>query len=326
MSPYAIGVDIGGTNTKLVLIDETGSIHARESFLTPRDADPKHLVDGIVAGASRFRQRIEAEGFQVEGVGFTVPHFFDGPDWIQRQTNNMPSLEGHPMHPQLREAFGASIAMMNDLSAAGIAEYMYGRGRDCDRMLLMAIGTGIAISVVTRDEGLVHFSWDTAGDTGQIIVDPFGQADCTCGGRGCLEAVAAAPALRRRALAEIARGKETRLAQIKAERGDLEARDISEAAAAGDAVAKDILEQAGFFLGVALTSYLHIFRPSLIVLGGGVAQAGDLLIDPIRRTMNRLASPWYLRRLKDIVVSALGKDGQAVGCASLILFPGRFIR
>jgi glucokinase len=172
----------------------------------------------------------------------------------------------------------------------------------------------------------VHFSWDTAGDTGQIIVDPFGQEDCTCGGRGCLEAVAAAPAIRRRALAEIARGKETRLAQIKAERGDLEARDISEAAAAGDAVARDILEQAGFFLGVALTSYLHIFRPSLIVLGGGVAQAGDLLIAPIRRTMNRLASPWYLRRLKDIVVSALGKDGQAVGCASLILFPGRFIR
>jgi len=325
MSPHAIGVDIGGTNTKLALVDEAGVVHARESFLTPRDPSPSRLVGGIVAGASAFRERMAARGFPVEGIGFTVPHFFEGDEWIQRQTNNMPSLEGYPMYPPLREAFGSSIAMMNDLSAAGIAEYAYGRGRETDRMLLMAIGTGIAISVVTRDEGLVHFSWDTCGDTGQIIVDPFGQAECTCGGRGCLEAVASGPALRRRALAEISRGRETLLAKTRETRGDLEARDVAEAAAAGDAAAKDILDQAGFFLGVALTSYLHIFRPTLIVLGGGVAQAGDLLIEPIRRTMSRLGSPWYLRRLEGIVVSALGNDGQAIGCASLILFPGRFI-
>jgi glucokinase len=326
MSPHAIGVDIGGTNTKLALVDESGVVHARESFPTPRDPSPDRLVEGIIAGANAFRARVEAEGFRVEGMGFTVPHFFDGPDWTQRQTNNIPSLEGYPLYPPLRRAFGSSIAMMNDLSAAGIAEYAYGRGRDKDRMLLMAIGTGIAISVVTRNEGLIHFSWDTTGDTGQIIVDPFGQAECSCGGRGCLEAVAAAPALRRRGLSEIARGRTTLLARIREERGDLEARDISEAAAAGDAVARDILDQAGFFLGVALTSYLHIFRPTLMVLAGGVAQAGDLLLEPIRRTMSRLASPWYLSRLEGIVVSALGNDGQAIGCASLILYPGRFIR
>ncbi len=326
MERLAIGVDIGGTNTKLALVDEGGSIRARETHATRRDPRPEAVLGPIVAAAQAFRQRVEADGLRLEGVGFTVPHFFDGPDWIQCQTNNMPSLEGYPIRPALAAAFGESISLINDLSAAGIAEYAFGRGRGTERMLLIAIGTGVAISVVTREQGLIHYSWDSTGDTGMIIVDPSAESLCTCGGRGCLESLVSAPALRRRALAEIERGKDTQLARIKAERGDLEARDISEAAQAGDAVARDILDRAGFYLGVGLTSFLHIFRPNLIVLAGGVGQAGGLLIDPIRRTMERLASPWYLARLQGIEVSALGQDGQAIGAASLILHPGRYIR
>ncbi len=326
MEKQAIGVDIGGTRTKLALVDESGAIHLRAVHPTPRQARPEALVAELVTTVKAFRHEVEASGRPIEGIGFTVPHFFDGPDWAQCQTNNMPSLEGHPVRPALADAFGDKIAMINDLSAAGIAEYAYGRGQGTERMLLIAIGTGVAISVVTRDQGLIHYSWDSTGDTGMIIVDPSAESLCTCGGRGCLESLVSAPALRRRALEEIERGKDTQLARIKAERGDLEARDISEAALAGDAVARDILDRAGFFLGVALTSYLHIFRPNLIVLAGGVGQAGALLIEPIRRTMGRLASPWYLARLQGIEVSALGQDGQAIGAASLILQPGRFIR
>jgi glucokinase len=280
-------------------------------------------VDNIIRPARAFKQRAEKEGFALEGVGITVPHFYVGDDWVQQQTNNMPSIEGFPMRPQLAEAFGDSIRMINDLSAAGIAEYMFGAGQGCDRMLLMAIGTGIATSVVTERQGLVHYSWDTTGDTGQIIVDPYGLADCTCGGRGCLEAVASARAIRARALREVERGKQTILAEVFEREGDLESRDVAEAAEAGDAVAQDIMDQVGFFLGVALTSYMHIFHPSLIVLGGGVGMAGDLLIRPIRQVMNRLGSPWYLADLQDIVVSSLGTDAGAIGCASLILYPDK---
>jgi glucokinase len=323
MARYAMGVDIGGTNVKLVVIDEKGAIHLKDSVPTPQDPDPKILVDNIIQPACAFKQRAEEEGFAVEGVGVTVPHFYEGEDWAQQQTNNMPSIEGFPMRPQLAEAFGDSIRMINDLSAAGIAEYMFGAGQGYDRMLLMAIGTGIAISVVTEEHGLVHYSWDTTGDTGQIIVDPYGLADCTCGGRGCLEAVASARAIRNRALREVERGKATTLAEIFERQGDLEARDVSEAAVAGDAIAKDIMDQVGFFLGIALTSYLHIFHPSLMVLGGGVGMAGDLLIKPIRQVMNRLGSPWYLADLQDIVVSSLGTDAGAIGCASLILYPDK---
>jgi glucokinase len=91
-------------------------------------------------------------------------------------------------------------------------------------------------------------------------------------------------------------------------------------------VAKEILDKTGYFVGIALTSYLHIYRPSLIVLGGGVALAGDLLVNPVRSTMERMASPWYLKRLQGIEISALGILGGAVGCASLILHPGKYLR
>lgn len=326
MTRYAIGVDIGATNLKMALIDPDGVVHARTTSATPKDSDPKAVVSGIVVATTAFWHQAQASGFNVAGFGFGIPHFHEGQDWEQQQTNNMPSLEGFPMRPPLAAAFGSSIAMANDVSAAGIAEHMFGRGRGTERMMMVAIGTGVGTSVITREQGLVHFSWDSIGDAGMIIVDPLGHSDCTCGGRGCLEALVSGPAIRLRALREIDRGRPTALADVKRTRGDVDARDVSEAARAGDTAARDILEETGFYLGVAFASFLHIFRPNLLVLGGGVAQAGDLLIEPARRSLSRLASPWYLRRLEAIDVAALGKEAAAIGCASLILHPGRYLK
>ena len=326
MTLHAIGVDIGATNLKLALVDASGAVHARATSATPKDSDPKAVVSGIIAATTAFWREAQASGFDVAGFGFGIPHFHEGRDWEQQQTNNMPSLEGFPMRPPLVEAFGTSIAMANDVSAAGIAEHMFGRGRGIERMMMVAIGTGVGTSLITREQGLVHFSWDSIGDAGMIIVDPQGEADCTCGGRGCLEALVSGPAIRQRALREIEKGRPTSLVDVQRARGDIEAGDVSEAARAGDRVALDILQETGNYLGIAFTSYLHIFRPNLIVLGGGVAHAGDLLIEPARQTLARLASPWYLRRLEAIEVAALGKEAAAIGCASLILHPGVYLR
>ncbi len=326
MTVHAIGVDIGATNLKLALVDSNGVVHARATSATPKDPDPKAVVSGIIAATKAFWHQVQPSGLDVAGFGFGIPHFHEGRDWEQKQTNNMPSLEGYPMRPPLAEAFGPSIAMANDVSAAGIAEHMFGRGRGTERMMMVAIGTGVGTSVITREQGLVQFSWDSIGDAGMIIVDPIGQPDCSCGGRGCLEALVSGPAIRLRALREIEKGKPTSLAELKRVQGQIDARDVSEAARAGDATAQDIMQEVGFYLGVAFTSFLHIFRPNLLVLGGGVAQAGDLLLEPARRTLARLASPFYLRRLEAIDVAALGKEAAAIGCASLILYPGRYLK
>lgn len=324
MARYAIGVDIGATTVKLAVVDEAGTIYLRSTIPTQGDPDAQTLVGRIAQAVLALRQDAESRGYPIEGIGFCVPHFSEGPEWFQRQTNNVPVLEGFPMYAPLAEALGPELAVANDISAAGIAEHMFGKGRDAKRMLLMAIGTGLATCLITED-GLVGYTWGSTGDTGMIIVDPLGAADCTCGGRGCLEAYAGGWAIRRRALREVERGKQTLLAEMLAERGDLEAKDVAEAAGAGDAVALDIFEQAGYFLGVAFSSFLHIYAPTLIVLGGGVSQAGELLLAPMRRAMNRLASPWFLARLTGIELSALGKDGGAIGAAAVILYPGKYL-
>lgn len=327
MTRYAIGVDVGGTNTKLVLVDDGGIIYLRDVIPTPRNAAmPEAFMTCLVDATLNFQRRAEREGFAAKGVGFAVPYYHEGVDWTSVLCSNMPIMEGFPMRPALCEAFGPSIELITDSSASGVAEYIFGKGRNFDRMLMMSIGTGISTSFITQQDGLVRYFWDTNGETGQIIVDSSGVSECSCGGRGCLEAVASATAIRRRAILDIQNGKSTSLKLVLQQKGDLEARDVSVAAEAGDKVALSIMTEAGFFLGVALTSYLHIFGPNLIVLGGGVAHAGDLLLEPIRRTMNKLASPWFLQRLKGIETTALGEYGAALGCASLILFPGKYLR
>jgi predicted NBD/HSP70 family sugar kinase len=202
---------------------------------------------------------------------------------------------------------------------------MYGKGRGYDRLLLIALGTGVSTAFI-NEHGLVDYNYGSSGDTGQIIVDPNGLEECTCGAHGCLEAMVSAQAIRKRALSEARSGKKTILAEILQHKGDITARDVSEAAQSGDGIAQDILRQVGHFLGVGLVSLMHIFRPSLIVIGGGVSQAGDLLLESARVTMNRLASPWYMERLKGIEITALGINGGAIGCASLILYPGLYLR
>jgi glucokinase len=318
---YAIGVDIGGTHTKVALVDQDGVIHLRAHRPTPIDITPEPILEQIVAAIRAFQRKAEELGCPPEGIGLCVPHFLDGEDWIQRQANSIPALEGYPLRPYLMEALGPSVASTHDLNAAGMAERLFGKGRDYDRMLLMAIGTGISICLITDEQGLIHWSYGGEGDAGMIIVDPLGLIKCNCGGRGCLETVASAPAIRRQALEEAQTAATTQLTDILRQKGDLDARDVFEAAEAGDALARSLLQRAGYFIGVALTTYLHLFRPHVLILGGGVAQAGEWLLEPVRATVNRLASPLYLRYLQAIEVSALGAEGGVIGCASLILHP-----
>jgi glucokinase len=318
--PAAIGADVGATNTKLVLLDETGRLLGRDVIPTPKGEQPEEITDAIALAVGAFRTRAMSLGHRILGTGFCMPQFSDGPDSIQRQANNMPALEGFPIRSALELSLGTPVSVVYDSTAAAIAEHRFGRGRGVSRLLTMSIGTGISIGVIT-ESGIVDFNWGGTGDSGQIIVDPDATERCACGGRGCLESLAAAPAIRREALRSVHAGAATSLAGLLAATGGLEAVDVVRAAKKGDYVARQILERAGNSVGVALTSYLHIFRPELIVICGGMAEAGALLLEPIRRTVSDMANPWYLKRLQGIDISAFPRDGAAIGSAASVLDP-----
>ena len=318
---YAIGIDLGGTNLKGGLVDETGRVVFKESRGSPTDSKaPGPIVEALVRLAIDLRDRARGMGIEPEGFGFGPPNFIEGPDWIQRQVNNLPGLNDFPLRPPLAAALGENIAIDNDVMNASRAEYRFGAGRGYERVLCMVIGTGIATGIFTEGGKQLRYIYGWTGDTGHIIVDPHGRL-CTCGGRGCLETVATGPAIREFALMAARTKKSPALAARLAEAGDLEARDVSEAVLAGDIAAQEIWDEVGWYVGVALTSYVHIFAPHLILVGGGIAEAGEFLLEPIRRTIQSLGSPYYLGHLRAVKKAALGADAGFIGAAALILLP-----
>src|SRR5205085_7761287 len=134
-----------------------------------------------------------------EGVGLGVPNFIEGPDWIQRQVNNLPGLNDFAMRPALMAALGEHVAIDNDVMNAGRAEFYFGDALLYERVFFFAIGTGIAANIFIEGGQRLRYILGWPGDTGHIIIDPKG-LPCTCGGRGCLETVATGPAIRQQAL------------------------------------------------------------------------------------------------------------------------------
>jgi predicted NBD/HSP70 family sugar kinase len=319
----AIGVDVGASRLKLALVDQTGAVLVATALPTPRDGDGPAVVEQIAAAITSFRDAVAPAA--PRGIGIVVPHYVDGPNWVQRWANSMPAVDGLALRPLLARRLPGPLAMANDVSAAAMAEHMFGRGRGVDRLLLMAIGTGISIGMIVDGE-LLQYSWGTAGDTGHIVVDTEELHECSCGGRGCLETVASGTGIRDAAVRAAGRGESELLAARLKEDPSLTAADVAEAARLGDAAALRIYHRAAFFLGAALASYVQIFCPSLIVLAGGVIGSSDLLLDDMRSSLRQLVGPSRLSAVQGVDVSAFPDTGAAIGSAGLILHPGRYLR
>ena len=321
----AIGVDVGASRLKLVHVDRSGSILSSAVHPTPRGDTGLQIGERIAVAIAAFRDTTRATGAAPSGIGIVVPYFVQGPDWVQRWTTNLPQLEGVALRPVFAEHLGNEIRTGNDVSAAVIAEHLFGRGQGVRRLLLMAIGTGISIGVMVDGE-LLQYSWGTAGDTGHIVVDPDGLEVCTCGGRGCLETVASGWGLRDQAIRGARRSPGSALATMLEAGQEITGADVAGAARRGDELAVRTFQRATHFLAVALASYLQIFSPELIVLSGGVTDSSDLLLDGVRELLQRVASPSRLRTLRGVELSAFPHMGAAIGSASLILFPDRYLR
>jgi glucokinase len=320
----AIGADLGASILKLGLVNGEGRVVRWATQPTIRSAEAREFLDWWTAKVGSFVEEVRTDYGKAPGIGFAVPLYVEGPDWIQRATGSLPWLEGSALRKPLTDALPTARAMANDATAAVVAEYLYGQGQGADRLLLIAIGTGIALGMIVNGR-LVNYSWGSVGDAGHIIVDTHGLQRCACGGRGCLDGVASGLGIRQAALNEIEAGRETSLSFLREAKGDLSAKDVAAAARQGDRVARDVLNRAAFFLGAGLASYLHMFRPDRIVLCGGLMSgASDLLLEPMRESLEQLANPFYLSRLNQIVVSDFPDQAASIGAACLVLYPERF--
>ena len=296
---FAGAIDIGGSSAKIGIIGEDGSVVRRDSVPTGLHGEPAVVVDAIASSLLPMLDAANAEGRPVSGIGVSVAGFLNGDRSAMVHNANLPALRDFPLRRTLEERLSLDCRLEVDSNAAVVAEYRHGAGRGSTRLLGVTVGTGLGGAVIIDGE-MLRYTGECAGDLGHIIVAPDGRL-CTCGARGCLEAMVDSAALSERG-------------------GGRPVREIVGSARKGDELALAALAETGRWLGLGLASLSPIFSPDRIVVGGGIAAAGDLLLDATRASYRTHARPEFREKTQVVGSSFEGWEG-IIGAGSLFLAP-----
>ncbi|KQY59006.1 glucokinase [Aeromicrobium sp. Root495] len=289
---HGIGVDIGGTKIAAGLVDEAGHLLRSESVPTPQEADD------IAVAVADLVEKLSADG-AVSGIGIGAAGFVD----IDRSTVIFaPNIDwrDEPLGRDVARHTGLPVVVENDANAAAWGEFRFGAGEDADDLLLVTVGTGVGGGTVHRGQ-LLRGGFGVAGEVGHLRVVPDG-IECGCGQRGCLEQYGSGRALVRAAK----------------ERGvELSGPEITQRAVEGDELCVDLLHDLGEALGAGIASLAAVLDPSVIAIGGGVADAGDLLLDSIRSSFQTYLPAGKHRPVAQIRLAVLGNEAGIIGAADL---------
>lgn len=314
MNKY-IGCDLGGTNLRAAIVDvQTGTVLHQMSIPTLAREGHEAVMKRM---ADLFLKVIQSAGMSkddIGGIGIGVPGMLD---LEKGETLFLPNLPGTwpdvPLQATITQLTGLRTALLNDVRSITHGEWLFGAGRGLDTVAVFAIGTGIGGGLVIN--GQLHLGiGGTGGELGHTTIDYNGPV-CGCGNKGCVEAYASGPAIAAMGLKAVTQGLTTRLGEMcEYDLNRITPELIARAALAGDAIAMDIYERAGFYLGIAAANVCVAVGPRRIVIGGGVARAGDLLLDPIRRTLRERVTVMPVEQV-EIVQSQLGNNAGVIGVA-----------
>jgi glucokinase len=295
----AAAVDIGGTSTKVGIVGEEGRIVMRSAVPTTAGGEPAPLVEAIAAELGPMLEATAADGGKALGIGVSIAGFLDADRSVMIENANLQALCGFSLRRAFEERLALACRLEVDSNAAVVAEYRYGAGRGATRLLGVTVGTGLGGGVII-DGALLRYTGECAGDLGHIILDPKGPP-CSCGARGCLEALVSSGALSSRASGRTVRA-------------------VIESARRGEHEAATALAETGWWLGLGLASLSPLFAPDTIVGGGGVAAAAELLLEPTRASYRQHAAPGHRDTVRITGATFDGWEGM-VGAATLFLDP-----
>jgi glucokinase len=311
-SSGAIGVDLGGTNLKLALLDSENRIVERLTVPTGGTEGHRAVIERMVQGIAALRMR--APQIPVSGIGIGVPGLVDMETGI---TGDLPNLPGRwtdvPVGETIADATGLPVGMLNDGKAFAVAEYRLGAAAGAQTALMAAVGTGIGGAVVAHGQVLFGVG-GAAGEVGHVIVQPEGPR-CTCGNLGCVETLASGPAIVGEAVRRIVQGFATAMTDLSA--GDLNAITpelVARAAEQGDPVATEVIERAGGWLGIALAGGIAVIAPEIVVIGGGVAPAESQFFCAAEATARSHSGVTEIDRIA-FKPAILGYDAGVIGAA-----------
>jgi len=309
-----IGIDVGGTNIKIALVSDKGSIIYSNSIPTRAEMGYEYTVNSMKEAISELMKETKTNSKSIEGIGFGFPGQIDYKKGIVRLAPNVPGWVDVPISQIMEKEFKIPTRVDNDVRCAALGELNYGAGIGCENLVCITIGTGIGSGIVINGK-LVRGASNAAGELGHIKLDINGGPLCGCGDRGCLEAFASGPSIVALAEEYIKGGKSTKYRELA--NPEITPYVVSEAAKQGDAVAKRIFTIIGEYIGVGLASVVNLLNPEKIIIGGGVSLAGDILFNPIKETIIKRAMPISSAAV-EIVPAKLGNTAGVIGASLLI--------
>jgi glucokinase len=308
-----IGIDLGGTHIKSGVVDAAHNVVCRREVDTEAQLGFEHVFRRLVE-LVRALQSDAPAGERIAGIGIGVPGPLSHAQGLIHRAPNLPGWVNVPMREMFSKATGLPVCLDNDASAAGFAEFLGGAGAGVSSMVLLTLGTGIGGGIVL-DGRVWRGAFDNAGEIGHTIIVPGGR-QCPCGQAGCLERYASANAVVERLVEAVRGGEPSGLLAPGDAASDLSAVDVERAALAGDRLAARIWDEACYFLALTCVNLQHTLNIERVILAGGLINAGQNLLSPVRRHFERLA--WKIAPDRPTIeLARLGDSAGLIGAAAL---------
>lgn len=304
---------MGGTNIAAGLLDAKCRILSRDKRPTLARLGVEKVIARIIGAITKVVAKGNVDFSQIRGVGIASPGVLDTQKGVVITAFNLPSWKRVPLKEIIEKKLKLPVVIGHDAAMAALGEKHYGAGIKASNLVCVTIGTGVGIGIII-DGKLYERS---TGDLGHMIVDRNGPR-CNCGDYGCLERLVGGPRIAAIAREKVKKGAHTLISKLSGNNADrIEAKTVFDAAKKGDKTALGIVEYVGEMLGIGITNVVVILNPELVVIGGMIAKAGDILFDRVKKAM--AARAWFEGLEKRIVPAKLGADAGIMGAACLVM-------
>lgn len=313
-----LAVDIGGTKIMAALFSTDGKMLAKYVCPTLADEGVKPVIERLCSAIDSLLSNTKLKSSQPGGIGIACAGGIDsGRGVVVTPSPNMTGWVDIPLADIVQERFNIGTFVVNDASAAALGEHCAGAGRGVNNLVLFTLGTGIGGGIIASGE-LYLGAIGAAAEIGHMTVEVNGP-ECGCGNTGCLEMLASGRAVERDAVKRISQGEKSSLSEmVRGKTENITAEMVGAAAKNGDPLALDVLSRAAYYLGIGMINVVNIFNPEMIVLGGGMAELGDLFIGPGREMVAERAFTISSRAVR-IVTAQLGNEAGVYGAAAFAL-------
>ena len=308
-----LAIDLGGTKIIAALISNKGQVLAREYHLTLADEGPRSVIKRILSAIDHLLGLRNIDPSQLDSISIAAAGAINPEKGLVTSSPNLPGWNNVPLRDTIRRKYKVNTFLINDANAAALGEHHFGAGKGVNNLVLLALGTGIGGGIIINGK-LYSGSHGSAGEIGHMTIDINGPR-CNCGNIGCLEVLASGTAVAKEAVRRNRQGERSSLTEIvEGKIENITAEKVSIAAQGGDSLASEVISSAAFYLGVGMVNLVNIFNPEMIIVGGGMAKMGDLLLNPAKQIVRERAFQSSAQAVR-IVPAQLGENSGLVGAA-----------